>query len=119
MRVEKLVELYKQKLPLSHLTGERLTKEIAQLIENNFSVELIFFSINYCSKYYSSEIEASLYLTLLEHEKELRKYFEIAKAKRDRRALKESEKEYDRKNYYKGANTPSWFRKSFDKHLFE
>jgi hypothetical protein len=119
MKVEKLVELYNKKLPNSHLTGDKLTSEIARLLENNFSVELIFFSINYCSKYYSSDVEVSLYFTLLENEVELKKYFEIAKAKRDRKALKESEAEYDQKNYYKGANTPSWFGKSFDKHLFE
>lgn len=119
MKVEKLVELYQEKLPNSNLTGDRLKNEIARLLENNFSVELIFFSINYCSKYYSSDVEVSLYFTLLEHENELKKYFGIAKARRDRKALKESEEEYDQKNYYQGANTPSWFRKSFDKHLFE
>lgn len=119
MKKEKLVELYKKKLPSSHLTTQQIEKDIVRLLENDFSVELIFFSINYCQKYYPSEIEVSLYFTLLEHDTELRKYFSIAKAKRDRRALKESESEYDQKNYNKGTDTPSWFRKGFDKHLFE
>ena len=91
MRVEKLVELYQQKLPSTQLTGERITNEIAQLIEEDFSVELIFFSINYCSKYYSSDVEVKLYETIIRNEVELKKYFEIAKARKDRKALKESE----------------------------
>lgn len=119
MRVEKLVELYQQKLPSTQLTGEKITNEIAQLIEEDFSVELIFFSINYCSKYYFSDVEVKLYETIIRNEAELKKYFEIAKARKDRKALKESEEKYDQKNYHKGAHTPSWFRKGFDKHLLE
>jgi len=119
MKTEKLVELYQTKLPNSDLTGEKLCYELVRLIEKHYSVELIFFSINYCAKYFPSEVEKSLYNTLLKHEEEIEKYFEIAKAKRDRKALKESEQTYDQKNYNKGTHTPSWFGKIFDKHLFE
>jgi hypothetical protein len=119
MRNERLVELYFDKVPHSQLTEKELSGEIVRLRENDFSVELIFFSINYSSRYYTSDVEISLYFTLMEHDVELKKYYEIALAKRDRKTLKESDEQYDQKNYNKGTDSPSWFRKSFDKHLFE
>ena len=119
MEIEKLVELFKRKLPSSPVSEERLRKQIAFLLEYGLTEEQIFFSINYGSKYYPRETSVNLPELVLQRYREIMKYFHIAKAKRDRRALKESEKEYDQKNYYKGANTPSWFRKSFDKYLFE
>ena len=119
MGVETLVELYQQKLPNSQLTREIIEKHIAQLIEDSYSVELIFFSINYCSKYHSSELGKNPYLTITKYMPEILLYFEIAKAKRAMLDFEESEKEYDPKNEHKGAHTPSWFRASFDKHMFK
>ena len=119
MGVETLVELYQQKFPNSQLTRETITKHIAQLIEDSYSVELIFFSINYCSKYHSSELGEDPYLTIIKYMPEILLHFEIAKAKRALWAFEESEREYDPKNERKGAHTPSWFRASFDKHMFK
>jgi hypothetical protein len=119
MEIEKLVELFKRQLPNSSTSEEKLRKHIAFLLEYGLTEEQIFFSINYGSKYYHSETSANLAELVLQRHGEIMKYFHIAKAKKDRKALKESEEQYDQKNYNKGANTPSWFRKSFDKHLFE
>lgn len=116
--MEQLKELYRKQFPLSPLSNEQLEKELAWL-SKTMTAESIFFSINYVSKYYYSDAEESLFETVNSQKWEILKYYEIAKAKKDRKALRESEKQYDQKNYYKGANTPSWFRKSFDKHLFE
>jgi len=119
MKIEKLVELFKEKLPLSSTSEEELRKHIAFLLENGLTEEQIFFSINYASKYFPQETSNNFSELVIQRRGEILKYYHIAKAKKDRKALKESEQEYDQKNYNKGANTPSWFRKSFDKHLFE
>jgi hypothetical protein len=119
MEVAKLVELYQSKFPASSLTEEQLKKEMAWLLENNFTAESIFFSINYSSKYYSSECEESLKNCLDNNRQEMLKYYHIAKAKQTVKFAKESEESYDSKNKYERADSPSWFRKSFDKHLFE
>jgi hypothetical protein len=119
MEVGKIVELYKSKFPASSLTEEQLKKEMTWLLENDFTVESIFFSINYASKYYLSECEESLKNCLEYNKTEMLKYYHIAKAKRAVKLSKESEESYDSKNKYERADSPSWFRKSFDKHLFE
>ncbi|MBL5776975.1 hypothetical protein HV436_01315 [Bacillus sporothermodurans] len=116
--MEKLVELYRSKFPSSPLTEVELKNELAWLAKT-MSTESIFFSINYTSRYYPSNAMESIAETVNSHKWEILKYYEIAKAKQERKALKESEEAYDQKNTDKGAYTPSWFGKSFDKHLFE
>jgi hypothetical protein len=119
MEVSKLAELYLSRVETPFLSRSELDKEIAWLTGNNWSAEQIFFSINYCSKFKPSELEKSLKDTLESYRSELLTYFEIAKAKQARKALKECEQRYDQSNTFKRTDTPSWFRKSFDKHLFE
>jgi hypothetical protein len=119
MEVSRLVELYFSRVETSSLSREELNREIAWLTENGWSAEQIFFSINFCSKFYPSELGKSLKGVLSKNSCELLRYYEIAKAKQARKLLKEREQEYDQSNTFKGAHTPSWFRKSFDKHLFE
>jgi hypothetical protein len=119
MEVSKLVELYFSRVETSSLSREDLEKEIAWLTEKDWSAEQIFFSINYCHKFLPSELEKSLKNTLVGNRQELIRFYEIAKAKQARKLLKEREQEYDQRNTNKGAHTPSWFGKSFNKHLFE
>jgi hypothetical protein len=115
-----LKKLYRDKAPSSSLTDTQLEKELTWLEKRcNFSAESIFFSINYASKYYPSELEDSVRKCLINNRTEMMKYFNIAKAKRDRVHVKRSESEYDQRNTFEGKNTPSWFRKSFDSNLFK
>jgi hypothetical protein len=118
VNAEKLVELYNKKAPSSLSTPEEIEKDIVSLLSMNLTGEQIFFSINYLSKYHPEDLsdrpEAVAW-----HWEEIKPYFHIAKAKRLRDQAKESEVTYDQRNEYKGVNTPSWFRESFDQHLFE
>lgn len=118
MKVEKLVELYKSRVPNSSLTVDELNKDIAFLLKT-LTGEQIFFSINYLSQYHLNEVEVSLFETVNLHKWEILKHFELAKAKQARTLREESEQGYDQNNSIKGKNTPTWFGKSFDKHLFE
>lgn len=113
-----LEKLYRENFPLSPLTEEELNKEIAWLLKT-LTAEQIFFSINYCSKYYYSKTEESLMETVNANKWEILKYYDIATAKRDRKDNKESEVIYDPTNTPQGKDTPKWFRKSFNKHLFK
>jgi hypothetical protein len=116
--MDKLTELYFQRVR-SSLSLDDVTKELTWLTSHNWSIESIFFSINYAAKYYPDELRVSLKETLDSHEDELLCYFQIAQAKRAAKTAKESEATYDSSNSVKGRNTPRWFGKSFDKHLFE
>ena len=118
MNIEQLAELYKSRAPNSSLSDREIQKDIAFLWELNLTGEQIFFAINYLSKFHPDDLSERPE-SVAWHWEEIKKYYEIAEAKKGRKALKESEQVYDKKNYYKGVNTPSWFRKSFDKHLFE
>lgn len=119
MEAVELVRLYKDKAPASSLTFEQVEKEVAWLLTNGYTVESIFFSINYGSKYYPSELEESLRKCLDNNRQEMIKYFQIAKVKRAQRSLKESDEEYDQRNTIKGKNTPTWLGKGIDFSLFE
>ncbi|AYP68737.1 hypothetical protein BpsS36_00031 [Bacillus phage vB_BpsS-36] len=119
MEAMELVRLYKTKAPASSLTDEQLKREVAWLLENDFTAESIFFSINYGSRYYHGELEVSLKNCLDNNRHEMIKYYQIARVKRAQKSLKESEEDYDQRNTFKGKDTPTWLRKSFDKHLFE
>jgi uncharacterized protein (DUF924 family) len=118
MNVEKLEELYKQKAPSSLCSSVEVRKDIAFLLGMNLTEEQIFFSFHYLSNYHPEDLndrpEAVAW-----HWEEIKKYFELAKAKQARDSLKRSEVTYDQRNTIKGKDTPQWFRKSFDKHLFE
>lgn len=113
-----LIELYRKNFPFSSLTDSQLKEEIAWLLKN-MTAEQIFFSINYCSKYYYSNAEDSICETVNSNRWEILKYYDIAKVKQVTQEVTQEEAEYDQRNSNKRADTPSWFRKSFDKHLFE
>lgn len=82
--------------------------------------EQIFFSINYLGKhYYHEAFNEGLAQTVSTRKGEILRYYELAKVKQAQQELKGSEVTYDQRNVYKGKDTPSWFGKSFDKHLFE
>jgi hypothetical protein len=117
MKVKKLVELYKQKAPSSNCSSEVIEKDIAFLLEL-LTEEQIFFSICFLSKYHLEDLNKRPSAVSF-HWGETQKYFELAKAKQARDSLKRSEVTYDQRNTIKGKDTPQWFRKSFDKHLFE
>lgn len=114
-----LLKLYREKLPSSSLTDSQFNEELTWLLNNNFTTESIFFSINYASRYYPSEIQEGLKECLIKHEREIMKYYNIAQGKRARRLVEESEEGYDQRNTLERKDTPTWFRASFDKHLFE
>lgn len=112
------MELYISKAPLTLSTPDSISKDIAFLLEIGFTGEQVFFSVNYLSKRRPYELAKSV-RSVYERWEEIEPYYEVAKAKKARETLKESEKQYDEKNHNQGAYTPSWFGKSFDKHLFE
>jgi hypothetical protein len=118
MKPEKLVELYNERAPSSLSSAEEIEQNIAYLLNMNLTGEQIFFSINYLSKYHPEDLRKKPEAVAW-HWKEIKPYFELAKAKRLRDRAKESEVIYDQRNKYKRADTPSWFRKSFDQHLFK
>lgn len=115
MENEKLLRLAYSKLPLLGDTS----KDIAFLL-GDLTEEQIFFSINYVAREFYEELEKETLVEVVTRNKEeILKYYELAKVKQVQEQLKESEKPYDSKNVYKGKNTPSWFRESFNKHLFK
>jgi hypothetical protein len=116
MENKKLLELAQRKLPL---LGD-VNKDIAFLLGVGLTEEQIFFSINYVAREFHMElVNETLAEVVTKHKGEIIRYYELAKVKQAREQLKESETEYDHKNVHKGKNTPSWFRKSFNKHLFK
>lgn len=118
MKAKTLVELYFEKAPSSLCSMERAEKEIEWLQALGLTVEQIYFSFNYLSKNDLESLEASPESVTL-HWSEIKSYYWLAKAKQIREQAKEDVIVYDPKNEYKGANKPSWFRESFDKHLFK
>jgi hypothetical protein len=113
-----LVELYRKKFPSSQLTDSQLNEDIAWLLKN-LTAEQIFFSINYCSKYYHSETEENFCETVNTNRWEILKYYDIAKVKQVTQEVAKEEAEYDQRNTNKGVNKQGWFRKSIDFNLFE
>lgn len=118
MKVKTLVELYFEKAPSSLCSRENAEKEIEWLQGLGLTVEQIYFSINYLSRNDLEILETSPESVALSWN-EIKSYYWLAKAKQIREQAKEGEIIYDPKNEYKGANKPSWFRESFDKHLFK
>jgi hypothetical protein len=115
MENEKLLKLAYSKLPLLGDTS----KDIAFLLKT-LTEEQIFFSINYTAREFYEELEReSLAEVVTRNKEEIIKYYELAKVKQAQEQLKESEIPYDSKNVHKGNDTPSWFRESFNKHLFK
>lgn len=114
------MELYKlyQDCTGSVITLEKFEEEVTYLTGLGWSGESIFFSINFCSRYYREDLKESLTGALDKHKSELLKYYSLAKAKKDIQTYEEGAEKYDPKNKPKGNDKPSWFRKSFDKHLF-
>lgn len=89
------------------------------MTEKDWSTEQIFFSINYLAKFYLEEVEEGLLEALLFNEKEVRKYYSLAKVKQSVKQAEEGEAEYDSKNKVQGTDKPQWFRKSIDFDLFK
>lgn len=118
MESNKLYELY-LKVSDSSMTSEKFDKELAWLTGANWSAESIFFSINYCGRYYKEDLKKSLQETLDENHKELLSYYRLAKQKQEIQKSKEGAQEYDSTNDSKRADPPSWFRKGIDFSLFE
>jgi len=118
MKIETLVELYNSKVPTSLSSTDEIKSDIASLLSIRLTEEHIFFAINYLSKYHPQDL-ADRPEAVAWHWEEMKRHYEIAIVKRDKKALKESDSEYDQKNEHKGTDKPSWFRKSFDKYLFE
>lgn len=119
MSFDKLIKLYLDKVPNSSLSKVLLEQDLARLTDFGWSSESIFFSINYASKYYPSELEEGLQYCLDNNRTEMLKYYKLAKTKLDLKVEKEREEKYDSRNTIERANTPSWFRKSIDFSLFE
>jgi hypothetical protein len=118
MKVEKLCELYSERVPLSLCTAEEIEKTIAFLLSEDLTGEQIFFAINYLAKHKPDELVETPEAVAW-HWEEIERYYEIAIAKRDHEHVMRSESEYDERNTFEGKNTPSWFRKSFDSNLFK
>lgn len=98
---------------------QELENDIAFLL-GELTGEQIFFSINYLGKhYYIEAFNEGLIKAVGTRKGEILRYYELAKVKQAQEQLKGSEVKYDQRNVYKGKDTPSWFGKSFDKHLFK
>jgi hypothetical protein len=112
---EQLIERY-----CSRTSQERTptTEEDIAFLLDNLTGEQIFFSIGYLSKHRTEAIKQSP-RAVLDYWSETKVYFELAKARQLKELNKESEVTYDQRNNYKGTDTPSWFRKSFDINLFK
>lgn len=113
-----LVKHYRDKTS-SDLPDSTIERRIASLLDYGLTEEQIFFSINYMSKYKPARLNYNI-LAIREDWKEIERYYNYAKVKRATETLsKDGEKTYDQRNTSKRADTPSWFRKSFDSDLFK
>lgn len=117
MDLKKLVELYNSRVSSPLSSPEQIQEDIAFLLEH-LTGEQIFFSINWLSKFKPDQLRKRPTAVSF-HWEEIRSHYELAKAKQERTLREESEQGYDQNNSIKGKNTPTWFGKSFDKHLFE
>lgn len=118
MTTERLVELFLEKAPLSICPPEKVREDIAFLLSSGLTGEQIFFSINYLSRHSPSSIKKGP-SGIAWQWGDIEGHYHIAKAKQARKALKESEAEYDSENKYQGKNTPLWFGKGIDLDLFK
>lgn len=118
MEIIDLYKLYKQNSD-SVVSFELFEHEIAWLTFNNWSVEFIFFSINYSGKWHREQLSMGLKETLDSNKVELLRYYEIAKEKQAIQKGKKVEAEYDSENKLKRSDSQSWFRKGIDFNLFE
>lgn len=103
----------------SVISLEKFEEEVACLTGSNWSSESLFFAINFCSKHYREDLVRSLKETLDTNEREVLRYYMLAKAKRDIVQYEEGAEKYDATNKPQGDNKPSWFRKGINFNLFE
>lgn len=119
MEVGTLVNLYRVNAPASSLTDTETQLELAWLLQKEWSTELVFFSLNFAGRYYQSQLEVSIVECLIKNREEIKQYYSLAKAKSAKLEVERKEGQYDKANTFKRADTPSWFRKSFDSNLFK
>ncbi|WP_144498247.1 hypothetical protein [Bacillus paralicheniformis] len=116
---EKLVELYFDKAPASSFSVVEIEEEIVWLLNKGFTIEQLHFFINYLARFYPQILNDHFASVVMDLEETLLIHYEIAKAKQAVRRAKEAVENYDPRNTIERKDTPQWFGKSFNKHLFK